>query len=88
MKGWGSFEIRNLGIASEHLSQTKISSWVIVDQTNGNLCAESDFVMVTDAVDGVYVAEEEERHILLTMMAGQGDRNIRLFFSCSNDCCE
>ena len=44
--------------------------------------------MVTDALDGVYVAEEDERHVLLTMVAGQADRYVRLFFRCSNDCCE
>ena len=48
----------------------------------------SQFVMVTDAPDAVYVTQEDKRHILLNLGPGQGEREVSLRFLCSNSCCE
>ena len=48
----------------------------------------SEFVVVTDAVDAVYKAEDDKRHILVTILPGQRERQTRLHFRCSNTCCE
>ena len=45
-------------------------------------------MLVTDAEDALYVADEDERQILLTIVAGQVDRQVNLHFRCSNDCCK